>query len=95
MYYNREDKQDIEEVGLSLSRTVKLFELLSCLGGSYIKNQRTDDIAEVFELIADYLTIIRGDVEAIIDKKFPNSEENAEKMKEEMIKRRAAASPKK
>lgn len=91
MYYNREDKQDIEEVGLSLSRIINLFKLLSCLEGSYIKNQRTDDISEVFELIADYLTIIRGDVEALIDKKFPNSQEAAEEMK----KRAAAASPKK
>ena len=82
MYYNREDKQDIEEVGLSLSRLIKLFDLLSCLGGSYQKLQRTDDLADVFELFSDYLCIIRGDVEALIDKKFQKGPKPTEAKKE-------------
>ena len=65
---DRTAKEDLEEIGLSLTRIEKLLDLLACLGGAYQKILRTDDIAMVFALLSDYMSVIRGDVEAVIDR---------------------------
>ena len=65
---DRTDREDIEEIGLSLYKLQKLFELLSCLSGADQSILRTDDVAEVFGLLSDYMSVIRGDVEAVIDR---------------------------
>ncbi len=65
---DRTDREDIEEIGLSLTRIEKLLDLLACLEGAYQKILRTDDVAAVFWLLSDYMSVIRGDVEAVIDR---------------------------
>ena len=65
---DRTDREDIEEIGLSLYKLQKLFELLSCFSGADQSILRTDDVAEVFGLLSDYMSVIRGDVEAVIDR---------------------------
>lgn len=65
---NRTAMENIEEIGLNLYKLQKLFDLMSCLTGADQSILRTNEVAEVFGLLSDYMSVIRGDVEAVIDR---------------------------
>ena len=76
---DRTDMEDIEEIGLNLLRIHKLFDILACLNGADQQILRTNDIAEVFELLSDYMSVIRGDVDAVINQQFQKCQEKNRK----------------
>ena len=70
---DRRNYENIEEVGLSLMRLKSLLDLLGFLTGADQKILRTDMIAATFEAIAELVSLIQSDVQALIDAAFPDT----------------------
>ena len=70
---DRQNYEDIEEVGNSLIRLKAVCDLFGHLGGADVKIIRTDMVAAVFEAVAELVGLIQSDVQALIDKESPNS----------------------
>lgn len=70
---DRRNYENIEEVGLSLMRLKSLLDLLGFLTGADQKILRTDMIAATFDAIAELVSLIQSDVQALIDAAFPDT----------------------
>lgn len=69
---DRQNYENIEEVGNSLIRLKAVCDLFGYLTGADQKIIKTDMVAEVFVAVAELVSLIQADVQAIIDKKIPS-----------------------
>ena len=70
---DRRNYENIEEVGLSLMRLKSLLDLLGFLTGADQKILRTDMIAATFDALAELVSLIQSDVQALIVAAFPDT----------------------